>query len=63
MYNVVKRNNKEVDFSLAKIKEAVVKAFVAEKMEYNEDVIDLLILKITSDFSKKVIEDFNKLKY
>lgn len=57
MYNVVKRNNKEVDFSLAKIKEAVVKAFVAEKVEYNEDVIDLLILKITSDFSKKVIND------
>lgn len=57
MYNVVKRNNKEVDFSLAKIKEAVVKAFVAEKVEYNEDVIDLLILKITSDFSKKVINN------
>lgn len=57
MYNVVKRNDKEVDFSLAKIKEAVVKAFVAEKVEYNEDVIDLLILKITSDFSKKVINN------
>ena len=54
MYQVVKRDEKVVDFNISKISEAIKKAFEAVKYEYNDDVIDLLALKVTADYSPKI---------
>ncbi|MBQ1811804.1 MAG: ribonucleoside triphosphate reductase, partial [Erysipelotrichaceae bacterium] len=57
MYRVVKRDGKVVDFDLKKISEAITKAFDACKKEYHPDVINLLSLRVTSDFSSKVKDE------
>lgn len=54
MYHVVKRDGKVVDFDLSKISAAITKAFDSQGRQYNPDVIDLLALKVTSDFEKKI---------
>ncbi|MFV0362763.1 MAG: ribonucleoside triphosphate reductase [Suipraeoptans sp.] len=54
MYQVIKRDGKISDFTLAKIGSAIVKAFNATEKEYNQDVIDLLSLKVTADFEPKI---------
>ena len=56
MYQVVKRNNKVVDFDLSKIAAAIRKAFDAQSKQYNDNVIDFLTLKVTADFEPKVKE-------
>ena len=54
MYTVIKRDQRVADFDLGKIKGAVKKAFEAQNVEYNEDVIDFLALKVTADFQGKI---------
>ena len=54
MYSVQKRDGKVVDFSIAKISDAIKKAFEAQEKEFNQDIIDFLALKVTADFSKKI---------
>ncbi len=54
MYNVLKRDNKIVDFNLSKISDAIQQAFEACQKEYNQDIIDFLALKVTADFSSKI---------
>ena len=54
MYKVRKRNGKLVNFEINKISEAMKKAFEASEKKYDDDVIDFLALKVTSDFSDKV---------
>ena len=54
MYQVIKRDDKVVEFNLSKISDAIKKAFEACKVEYNDDVIDLLALKVTADYSSKI---------
>ena len=54
MYQVVKRNDKTVDFDIAKIALAIKKAFDAQDREYTDSVIDFLALKVTADFEPKV---------
>ena len=54
MYQVVKRNDKVVDFDIRKIAEAIKKAFVAQKKEFNDSIIDFLALKVTADFEPKI---------
>ena len=54
MYKVQKRDGKIVDFGIAKISDAIKKAFEAQEKDYNQDVIDFLALKVTADFSKKI---------
>ena len=56
MLSVVKRNATVAEFDLNKIKDAIMKAFVATDMEYTNDVIDLLALRVTADFQEKVKE-------
>lgn len=53
MYQVIKRNDKVVDFDLAKIANAIRKAFDAQSKQYNDSVIDFLALKVTADFEPK----------
>ncbi|MDO4940631.1 MAG: ribonucleoside triphosphate reductase [Erysipelotrichaceae bacterium] len=57
MYRVVKRDGKEVDFNLEKISNAITKAFDACKKQYHPDVINLLALRVTSDFADKVEDE------
>ena len=54
MYQVIKRDGTKVAFDLGKIKAAIVKAFEASGKEYDENVIDFIVLKVTADFSNKV---------
>ncbi len=54
MYRVVKRDRTIVDFDITKISNAISKAFEAQKVPNNPDIIDLLALKVTADFARKV---------
>jgi len=55
MYEVVKRDGKKVEFNLAKISNAIRKAFIAQEKDFNDDIIDLLALKVTADYSEKIV--------
>ena len=57
MIQVIKRDGTETDFTLAKISDAVIKAFHATDVQYSNDVIDLLALRVTADFQEKVKND------
>ena len=54
MYQVVTRDGEVSDFTLTRISDAIMKAFVATEMEYTNDIIDLLALRVTADFQSKV---------
>ncbi|MCR4727992.1 MAG: ribonucleoside triphosphate reductase [Lachnospiraceae bacterium] len=54
MYQVIKRDGETSDFTLTRISDAIMKAFVATEMEYSNDIIDLLALRVTADFQPKV---------
>ena len=54
MYQVIKRDGKIVDFDLSKISEAIQKAFEAQDVAFNRDIIDLLSLKVTAHYAPKV---------
>ena len=54
MFQVIKRSGETVDFTLTKINDAIIKAFEATDMQYNNDIVDLLALRVTADFQDKV---------
>ena len=54
MFRVKKRDGKIASFDINKIKEAIKKAFVAKEIDYNEDIIDMLALKVSADFARKI---------
>ncbi len=56
MYRVNKRDGKIVDFNISKISEAIKKAFEACDRQYNDNIIDFLALKVTSDFEPKIAD-------
>ena len=56
MYQVKKRNGQVIDFNLSKISNAITKAFEAKQKPYNQDIIDMLALKVTADFMDKVAD-------
>ena len=57
MYRVKKRDGTIAEFNLAKIGEAIRKAFEAQEKNYNHDIIDMLALKVTADFEPKIREE------
>jgi len=57
MFNVIKRDGQTADFNLTKINDAIMKAFVACEKQYNNDIIDLLALRVTADFQDKIVKD------
>ncbi len=57
MFRVVKRDGEVAEFNLEKISGAILKAFNATKKLYNEDIINLLTLRVTSDFQEKIKDD------
>ena len=54
---VIKRNGEKADFTLVKINDVIMKAFTATQMNYTNDIIDLLALRVTADFQDRVKED------
>ena len=54
MYTVVKRDGKEVGFDIKKITVAIEKAFNSIEKAYDENIVDFIALKVTSDFSSKI---------
>lgn len=54
MYKVRKRDGKIVSFNIAKITDAMIKAFEAEEVKSDGDVIDFLALKVTAEFQEKI---------
>ena len=54
MYKVRKREGKIVGFDILKIKEAIKKAFDSVDRTYDDNVIDFLALKVTSEFESKL---------
>ncbi|MDO5436352.1 MAG: ribonucleoside triphosphate reductase [Clostridia bacterium] len=57
MYQVIKRDGKVADFDIAKISKALTKAFEAQGKQYHPSVIDMLALRVTSDFETKIKDD------
>ena len=57
MYRVIKRDNSVVDFDIAKISAAIIKAFEAQEKQYHPGVIDFLALKVTADFEPKIKDE------
>ncbi len=54
MYKVIKRDGKEVSFNIKKISDAVRKAFDACNRQYEDSVIDMIALRVASDFEPKI---------
>ena len=54
MFTVVKRDGSTAEFSLDKISGAIKKAFDATQVQYNQDIVDLLSLRVTADMQGKV---------
>ncbi len=56
MLRVRKRDNSIVDFDIKKIEAAMQGAFDQEHIVITPDVLELLALRVTADFSKKVVD-------
>lgn len=56
MFRVIKRDGSEVELDLEKISGAIVKAFDATQVQYNQAIVDLLTLRVTADMQGKVKE-------
>ena len=54
MYKVVKRDGKIADFDIHKIAVAITQAFESVERQYHPDIIDLLALRVTSNFEPKI---------
>lgn len=54
MYQVIKRDGKTAEFDIHKISVAITKAFEAQNKQYHPSVVDMLALKVTSDFEPKI---------
>jgi len=54
MIQVIKRDGEIADFNLGKITEAIKKAFRATKKDYNDQILELLSLRVTADFQSKM---------
>ncbi len=54
MIHVVKRDGEVAEFSLNKITEAIKKAFKATGNDYSNEILELLSLRVTADFQKKL---------
>ena len=62
MYQVKKRDGKVTEFNLQKIAIAISKAFEAKEIETHSDIIDMLALKVTADFTSKIKDGFIRVE-
>ena len=54
MFKVKKRDGNIVEFDIKKIETAIRKAFIAEHKEFNDDMLEMIALKVTADFNSKI---------
>ncbi|MDD8049500.1 MAG: ribonucleoside triphosphate reductase [Thomasclavelia sp.] len=54
---VIKRDGKKTNFDITKISKAISSAFTSLNKTQDDSVIDLLALRVTADFEKKVKDD------
>ena len=54
MIQVIKRDGEVAEFNLAKITEAIKKAFKATNKDYTDEILQLLSLRVTADFQGKM---------
>ena len=57
MYQVQKRDGKNVDFNLQKISDAIRMAFEAQEKQYHPSIIDFLALKVTAARQNVLTQD------
>ena len=56
MFRVIKRDGEVNDFTINKISDAIIKAFNATEVQFNNDIVDLLSLRVVADFQPNVKE-------
>ena len=54
MFDVRKRDGKIAQFDINKISGAIKSAFEAQEVNFNDDLIDFIALKVTADFENKI---------
>ena len=54
MFQVLKRDGAVVDFQMSKITDAIGKAFKATQKQFSPDMLDVLALRVKSDFQNKI---------
>ena len=54
MFQVKKRDGSVVDFDMSKITVALSKAFNSKQINYNSEILNLLALRVSADFAKKI---------
>ena len=54
---VIKRHDEQTTFNTNKIFNAIKKAFEATDTPFDDSIINLLVLQVTSSFSKKVVDN------
>ena len=57
MIRVKKRDGNIVAFDIKKITTAIQKAFDAKQTNYTQDILDMLALRVTADFSRKTVDN------
>ena len=57
MLKIKKRDGSIEDFHLEKVAKAIEKAFMAEHKFYNEDIINMLSLRVTAQMNSKVLNE------
>ncbi|HBB05057.1 MAG TPA: ribonucleoside triphosphate reductase [Firmicutes bacterium] len=57
MIKVKKRDGSIVEFDLKKIENAIERAFLAEHKSCTKDMLEILSLRVTADFNRKVVKD------
>ncbi len=56
VFQVIKRDGVLAEFCLDKISGAIIKAFDATQVQFNDDIVDLLALRVTADIQGKIKE-------
>lgn len=57
MYRVLKRDGSEAEFDISKIINAIRKAFEACDRQYHPGIIDMIAIRVTSDYEPKIKND------
>ena len=57
MLRIKKRDGSLEDFRLEKVSKAIEKAFMAEHKFYNDDIINMLSLRVTAQMNSKVVNE------
>ncbi len=57
MYQVKKRDGSVVEFNIEKIETAIRKALDAKDKMYNKNILEMLALRVTAEFSNKIKDE------